>query len=593
MAGFGLGRPADCRPDGSDAPAGAGRASRVIVLTDGPRDMRALDELDALRASWPSGAAPDLLLGGWPRRRRQRPDGAAAAPGWRAAGGRLAGGDARALRWSRIAGGEVGVDAVATAAARTDRRDREAAGDHRRRLLRARAAQPLAPAPVRGSAHARRFRKLPARGDAAPGRRRDRARQPAFVKRAPFPITGTLTRGDLERALPYRAVIGAARVPGPVVDSLLGPALGNAKLAVVGLGQGAGGLQVNGRPLDKSARVPRGHHRLRRRAAATASSRRARCRSRRCPAPRPARRGGGLPRHDTAVEDQRCDRRRRRPTSAGPPPTARCWWLLGRRRVRFLPTPRSPTAAYGDAQLTRAQQTSIKGEATLVAQIRHPVHDADGRFDAQYGWARNKPPGMPAVSGESVDLITAIVTYSYRGLRDWRRVPKPSIPDPVRARLAGVRVHPSRRDAHPDPHLPPPAAHQYRRRAVHADAAAQGCGPAPARRASCWRPHAEAAAGTPSRGGRHARSRRPSPPGRRAGDQARGALRLRLRRSRPTPGSTSCAPPASCRFRCCRRCSSTVGLDVFAVQRQQAGWAASYDTTIGLRLHTDFAHQPL
>ncbi|HSY40753.1 MAG TPA: hypothetical protein VLA79_14530, partial [Polyangia bacterium] len=37
----------------------------------------------------------------------------------------------------------------------------------------------------------------------------------------------------------------------------------------------------------------------------------------------------------------------------------------------------------------------------------------------------------------------------------------------------------------------------------------------------------------------------------------------------------------------------TIGLDVFAVQRQQAGWAESYDTTIGLRVHTDFAHQPL
>jgi hypothetical protein len=37
----------------------------------------------------------------------------------------------------------------------------------------------------------------------------------------------------------------------------------------------------------------------------------------------------------------------------------------------------------------------------------------------------------------------------------------------------------------------------------------------------------------------------------------------------------------------------TVGLDVFAAQRQREGWGASYDTTIGLRVHTDFAHQPL
>jgi len=37
----------------------------------------------------------------------------------------------------------------------------------------------------------------------------------------------------------------------------------------------------------------------------------------------------------------------------------------------------------------------------------------------------------------------------------------------------------------------------------------------------------------------------------------------------------------------------TVGLEVFAVERQELGWAASYDTTIGLRLHTDVAHQML
>jgi hypothetical protein len=37
----------------------------------------------------------------------------------------------------------------------------------------------------------------------------------------------------------------------------------------------------------------------------------------------------------------------------------------------------------------------------------------------------------------------------------------------------------------------------------------------------------------------------------------------------------------------------TVGLDVFAAQRQREGWGASYDTTIGPRVHTDFAHQPL
>jgi hypothetical protein len=37
----------------------------------------------------------------------------------------------------------------------------------------------------------------------------------------------------------------------------------------------------------------------------------------------------------------------------------------------------------------------------------------------------------------------------------------------------------------------------------------------------------------------------------------------------------------------------TVGVDVFAVQRQQLGWGASTDTTVGLRLHTDAARQAM
>ena len=37
----------------------------------------------------------------------------------------------------------------------------------------------------------------------------------------------------------------------------------------------------------------------------------------------------------------------------------------------------------------------------------------------------------------------------------------------------------------------------------------------------------------------------------------------------------------------------TIGVDVFAVQRQQLGWGASTDTTVGLRVHTDAAHQAM
>ena len=37
----------------------------------------------------------------------------------------------------------------------------------------------------------------------------------------------------------------------------------------------------------------------------------------------------------------------------------------------------------------------------------------------------------------------------------------------------------------------------------------------------------------------------------------------------------------------------TVGVEVFAIAREGLGWAAAYDTTIGLRVHGDLAHQRL
>ena len=37
----------------------------------------------------------------------------------------------------------------------------------------------------------------------------------------------------------------------------------------------------------------------------------------------------------------------------------------------------------------------------------------------------------------------------------------------------------------------------------------------------------------------------------------------------------------------------SVGIETFAVQREDLGWAASYDTTVGLRLHLDSAYQQM
>jgi hypothetical protein len=37
----------------------------------------------------------------------------------------------------------------------------------------------------------------------------------------------------------------------------------------------------------------------------------------------------------------------------------------------------------------------------------------------------------------------------------------------------------------------------------------------------------------------------------------------------------------------------TAGINVFAVQRERLGWGTAYDSTIGLRVHLDAAHQQL
>jgi 2',3'-cyclic-nucleotide 2'-phosphodiesterase (5'-nucleotidase family) len=587
MAGFGLTDPLTAIRAGLTRLRAQG-ASQVLVLTDGPRDVRALAELDELARKLAGGAAPDLLLGAGLADddsgrtvRLLRRDGAPPVIGSPAG--------TAGVSVVRIAGGEIGVDAVATAPNRTDAATEKLLAITTDAYC-AHAAQPLAPAPIRGSLTRDDF----VRYVLEVMRRRAGAEialvNQAFVKHAPFPIGGTFTQGDLERALPYGAVIGAARVPGPVIDSLLGPALGNPKLAVVGLGHGAGGLEVNGRPLDKSREY---------RVATigfVAGGGDGIFAPRALPfAPLP-----GAPdlraavadflRGQTAAEDH--DPTVSAATDFGRPAVDRpLLVLLGDGEFDLADTSIANSAGYGDAQLTRAQQTSIKGEATLVAQIRHPVHVVDGRFDAQYGWARSQPPDMPAVSGESVDLITGIVTYTYRGLHDWRHFPRPAIPDPY------ARVWLESEFTRPD--VTPTQPRTYHHLQLTNTAGAQ----------LTLTPKLKV------RGGAGAQSELLAPDGEGGGWHAVieagatldptaiatwGALAIKLeglvdydlidptdtRQHQLRATGKLSVPLVPSLF-------ITIGLDVFAVQRQQAGWAESYDTTIGLRVHTDFAHQPL
>jgi 2',3'-cyclic-nucleotide 2'-phosphodiesterase (5'-nucleotidase family) len=587
LAGFALGDPLTAIRAGVTRLRAQG-ARRILVVTDGPRDVRALDELDSLDRRLAGSGAPDLLLGAGLAdeetgrtvrllRRDGAPPAAGSPPG------------TVGLSAIRMAGGEVGVDAIPAVAGQLDAETEKLLADIEGPYC-ARAGRALAPAPVRVPLGRDDFVKYVLEVM----RKRTGAEialvNRALVKQAPFPITGTFTRGDLERALPYGTVVGAARVPGPVVDSLLGPALGNPKLAVVGLGHGAGGLEVNGRPLDKARQYR----------VATISFVAGGGDGIFAPHALPFAPLPGAPdlrgevaaflAGKTATEDG--DPTVSAQTDFGRPPVDRpLLVLLADGEFDFADTSISNPAAYGDSQLTRAQQTSLKGEATLVAQIRHPIHEADGRFDAQYGWARNQPAGMSAVSGESADLITAIATYTYRGLRDWRRFPKPAIPDPyartwLESEFTRPDVTPTQTRTYHHLQLTNTAGAQLTltpRLKLRAGAGAQSELLAPDAEGGGWHAVLEAGATLDP-----------------TAIATWGALAVKLeglvdydliaptdtRQHQLRASGKLSVPLVPSLF-------VTIGLDVFAAERERQGWGTSYDTTIGLRVHTDFAHQPL
>lgn len=585
VAGLGLRDPAEVIKEGVTRLRRQG-ATLVIAMIDGPRDTRALEEADALARHLAGGPAPDLLLAAGltdeeTSRALQQMRREGAPPLFGSPTGTA--GLAR-VQWTA---GQVSAETLAPAAAP----DPEIEGRLRvtEAAFCAGAARPAAPAPIHGTltrdafvAYLLEVMRRRAHAEIALVNR-------AYVKRAPFPLSGTLTEGDLQRALPYGAVIGAARVPGPVVESLIGAALGNPKLVAAGVTKTPGGLQVNGRPLDK-ARAYR---------VATigfvASGGDGIFPAHALPfAPLP-----GAPDLRAAVADFLRGQTGARDgdptvdpaTDFGAAPVDRpLLVLLADGELDFADTSISNGPAYTDPQLARAQQTSIKGEVTLVGQLRHPRHEVDGRFDAQYGWTRTQPAGMPAVSAESTDLITATATYSYRGLRDWRRFPKPAIPDPyLRLWLESEFTQPApaatqTRDYH-HLQLTPTAGAQWAvtpRLKVRGGAGAQSELLAPDG-AGRWRAVIEAGATLDP-----------------TAIATWGALAVRLEglvnydfvdpsdtRQHQLRGNAKLSVPLVPTL------FLTVGVDLFAVQRQQLGWGTSADTTVGLRVHTDDARQAL
>jgi 2',3'-cyclic-nucleotide 2'-phosphodiesterase (5'-nucleotidase family) len=591
-AGISLADPLVALRDGVTRLRKAG-AGLVVAITDGPRDARALDELDTLARKLAGGPAPDLLVAagladpetGRPvelLRRKGAPP-AVGSPTGTAGLTRV-----RLEDEAAVGSLEAAVEILPPAAspdADVEARLRAVEGG-----FCAEAGRPVAPAPIKGTMSHDDFITYVLEVV----RRRAGAEialiNRAAVKRTPFPLDGTFTEGDLERALPYAAVIGGARVQGPVVESMLGAALPNPKLAVVGLSRAAGGLQVNGRPLDK-ARAYR---------VATIAFIAAGGDGIFAPHALPFTPLPGAPdlrttvghflRTQTGAEDG--DPTVSVATDFGPPPVDRpLLVLLADGEFDLSATSISNGPGYTDTQLTRAQQSLVKGEVTLVGQLRQPRQEADARFDAQYGWSRTEPPGMLPVSAESVDLITAIVNYSYRGWRDWRRFPKPFIPDPyarvwLESEFTRPQVTATQTRGYHHLQLTPTAGAQLTltpRLRVRAGAGAQNELLAPADMGGGWHAVIEAGATLDP-----------------TALATWGPLAVRLEglvnydyvdptntRQHQLRGSAKLSVPLVPTL------FLTVGMEVFAVQRQELGWGTSYDTTIGLRLHTDAAHQPL
>jgi 2',3'-cyclic-nucleotide 2'-phosphodiesterase (5'-nucleotidase family) len=574
-------------------------ATRIVLLAQGPRGAGSLDEVDLLQRSLAglgAGAAPDLVL----------------------AGGLSDDESGRALRLLRrdnappVVGAPAGMAGLSRVLLSPDdvRVEARAPGAEDDPATRALLAQeqgdtctaimePLMPAAPRAPISRDEF----ARYVLEAMRRRAGAEialvNRDFVKRAPFPLAGRITRGDLERALPYRAVLGAARVPGPLIESVLGSALNHPKLDVVGLARAGGGLQVNGRGLDK-ARAYRvttigfvadggdgilARHALPWRALDGTPDVRDVVASFLRAAANATESGAAVALPAPPPLDA--------PATFGPRAAQRALWV-GLADVGFDlndTSVRNP-AGYGDAQLTRAQQTSLKGQVTLVAQVRKPVHEADGRVDVQYGWSRSQPPGAPAASGETADLVTAIAQYAYRGLRDVRRIPKPAIPDPyARAWLESELTRPEVTATQPRDYrhlqLTTTLGLQFTLNprlklrggvGAQSELAARG---EPGR----WHPLVEAGATLDPTAIATFGPLAVKLEGSASYDLVdHGVTDGRLHQLRSTAKISVPLLP---------HLFITFGVDVFAVERGGQRWAASYDSTVGLRAHTDFARQDL
>ena len=411
-----------------------------------------------------------------------------------------------------------------------------------------------------------------------------------FVKQAPFPLAGDITRADLAEAMPYAAPLGTARVSGAVLADTIVPALASGGLAAVGLERDAAGkVTVNGRPIDKTRGyrittvrfVAEGGDGLVPASALTFSPLAAGSEIREL-VESFIRSQAGARDGDGSVDPA---------ADFGPPPAQRSL-LLATGDVGFdvASTRINNGAEYTDAQLTRAEQRTIRAELTSLVALRAPRHDAEARLAIKYGRFNNQPAGQPAVSGESDDLVVASSTYSYRAFVPGDGRPRPLRPDPyVRTMLEAELTR-------------PPVTADQTRDYRHAELTATigalvGVMPKLKLRAGAGARKELLASGDPGRA-------RPVLEAGGVLDQiallTAGPAVVRLEGSADwvfvDPGGA-----AEHQLRAFGRLSVpllptlffTAGIDVFAVREQMRSWGYATDVKVGLRIHLDRVHQRL
>lgn len=571
-------------------------ADDVVLMAQGPRAGIWLEELLSLQRRLASGEAPDIVLAGG----LGTEDGDVLRAFRRDAGPAVVGSTrgVDSLAHVHLPAAEPGVARAPVVKALTPgaytREDPAAASILRRRTddYCARYGTPMGPGRIRGP-----ITRAEWLGYVLAVMRREADAEIAllnrdFVKNTPFPWTNeTLTRADFLRALPYEAVLGTVRLGGAQMAALLGPALASDRLVALGAERGPGGaLTVNGRPIDRARQyeiatigfVAAGGDDL---FSADALPF--------VPLP-------GAPdvralverfiETETATEDgdPSIDPR----TDFGPPASERLL-LVGISDVSLdltnVSIQRQP--GYSAPQLTRAEQRAVKAELVGLLQLRAGRHEADGRLRVLYGYARNQPADKPPASAETADLVALSTTYNFRGLRDLETsLPRPLLPDPYGRLLLESELS-----------VPPLSADQPRD----------------------WR-YAELTATTGAlftvtpklrvRGGPGVRKQLFAPGV--AGDSRflveAGATLDPIALASLGPLVTRLEgnldylfiEPTGTRehqLRAVVRLSVplvpylflTAGVDTFAMQREGRGWGVAFDTTLGLRVHLDAAHQRL